>query len=131
MFTPDKIDEYSKQELVEFWIKFREEKKKLDEYITMINTALVEFYGIDGKERYWDYNVFERQVISYSVKKDYDYNTLMQTRPDLFVPDKAKMWKEFPDAINRKITNALEISKDKILNTNHKLWENWNTSSGS
>ena len=124
MFDPSKIDEYSKQELVQFWIELREQKRKIDEDIAIINTALVELHWIDGKERYWDYNVFERQCVSYSIKKDYDYSSLMSTRPDLFVPDKAKMWKEYPDAINRKITNALEISKDKVLPNKAQKWGN-------
>lgn len=115
MFEPDKITEYSKQELVNFGIQLREQKKQIDENIAIINQALVELHWIDWKERYWDYNVFERQVVSYSIKKDYDYSMLRNTRPDLFIPDKARMWKEFPNAIDRKITNALEISKDKTL----------------
>lgn len=113
MFNPDNIENYTKNELVEFGIKFREQKKELDDYIKMINIYLVEAHGIDGKERYGDYNVFERTVTTYSVKKDYNYTPLMQQRPDLFAPNKAAMYKEFPEAIDRKLTNTLEISKDK------------------
>jgi len=37
----------------------------------------------------------------------------MEVRPDLFVPDKAKMYKEYPDAIERKLTITVEMSKDR------------------
>lgn len=122
-FDVNKLADYSKQELVQFWIELRDKKKEIEENIAIINATIVEMYWVEGKERYWDYNVFERQCVSYSVKKDYDYSQLHAERPDLFVPDKAKMWKEFPDAIDRKITNALEISKDKVLTTNKSQWD--------
>jgi hypothetical protein len=44
MFDPSKVDEYSKQELVQFGIELREKKKEIDENIAIINTALVELH---------------------------------------------------------------------------------------
>lgn len=111
-FNPDDILEYTKNELIDFWIALREKKKEVEDNIKLINLQLMEEFDID-KERRWDYNVFLKKSVSYSLKKDYDYNSIMLKRPDLFVPSKAKMYKEFPDAIERKYTDTIEMSKDK------------------
>lgn len=113
MFDVNNIENYSKQELVQFGIKMREQRKELDDNIKLITLCLLEMHDLNWVERYWDYNVFERQTTSYAIKKWYDYTPMMTVRPDLFVPNKAKMFKEFPDAIDRKITTTVEMSKDK------------------
>jgi len=113
LFDRNNIENYSKEELIEFGINFREQKKVLEDDIKLINLCILEMHELDWKERYGDYNVFEKTTTSYSLKKDYNYTNLMEVRPDLFVPDKAKMYKEYPDAIERKLTITVEMSKDR------------------
>ncbi len=113
MFNINDIETYSKWELVRYGIEFREKVKEFTNNIKIINAALMELHGLDWKERYWDYNVFEKQNTSYTIKKDYDYSEMMKNRPDLFEPKKAAMYKEFPELINRKISTTIEMSKDK------------------
>lgn len=114
-FKKEDIYEYSKKDLIDFWIKFRTLKKELEDNIKLINMVLMEEYDID-KERHWDFNVFTKQVVSYSKKKWYNYKSIMIDRPDLFEPSKARMFKEYPDAIDRKLTTTIEMSKDKDYN---------------
>ena len=112
MFDPSKIDEYDKNDLINFWISLREGKKKIEDDIKLITMYLLEEFDID-REKHWEYNVFLKQTTSYKAIKWFDYGELMNSDPDLFQPAKAKMYKKYPDAITRTLTNTIEMSKDK------------------
>ena len=113
MFDRENVENYSKKELIEFWISLREQKKEIDDDIKLITVCLMEMHELSWKERYGEYNVFSKETTSYAVKKWYDYSKLILSEPDLFQPNKAKMYKKYPEAIERKITNTIEMSKDK------------------
>ena len=112
-FKLDECLEYDKVDLIRFWIDFREKKKELESNIKLITKILMDNHEIDGKEQYWEYLVFESQKTSYTPIDWYDYSWLQAKRPDLFQPNKSKMYKEYPDTINRKITTTIEMSMPK------------------